>query len=233
VKSEEIPLKDKITIIIPTKNEARGIKDIIIKCSKYSDEIVVIDGHSEDKTREIAESLGAKVYLDNKKGKGAGVRLGIKKASKEIVVFIDADYSHDADDIPRLVRPILDDEADHVSGSRMKGGSDELHGDLQKFMRMIGSDIITLGINYRFGVRLSDTQNGFRAIKREVALSLNLKENITTIEQEMVIKTLKKGYRMAEVPTHEYKRKYGDSSIILRKVWFRYVYSWIKYLFFN
>jgi len=113
------------------------------------------------------------------------------------------------------------------------GGSDEAHGDLYKFIRMWGSDIITLGINYRFNVRLTDSQNGFRAIRRDVARALNLKENITTIEQEMVIKTLKKGYRMAEVPAHEYARKYGTSSIKLRKVMFRYVYSWLKYLFFD
>jgi dolichol-phosphate mannosyltransferase len=90
-----------------------------------------------------------------------------------------------------------------------------------------------LGINYRFGVRLTDSQNGFRAIRRDAALSLGLQENITTIEQEMIIKTLKKGYRITEVPAHEYARKYGDSNIKLGKVWFRYVYSWLKYLFWN
>ena len=112
-------LKDKITIIIPTKNEDRGVRDIIEKCQKYADEVIVIDGHSMDKTREIAESMGVAVYLDNKKGKGDGIRVGIAKATKDIIVFIDADYSHDADDIPRLVQPILDGKADHVSGSRM------------------------------------------------------------------------------------------------------------------
>jgi len=60
---------------------------------------------------------------------------------------------------------------------------------------------------------------------------LGLKENITTIEQEMIIKTLKKGFRMAEIPTHEMKRVAGYSKISLRKVWFRYVYSLVRYLF--
>jgi dolichol-phosphate mannosyltransferase len=131
------------------------------------------------------------------------------------------------------VQPILDDKADHVTGSRGKGGSDELHGDIGKFIRMTGGDIITLGINYRFGVRLTDSQNGFRAIRTAVAKKLDLKENITTIEQEMIIKTIKKGYRICEVPSHEYARKYGDSSIKVSRVWFRYVYSWLKYLFFG
>jgi len=225
--------KNRISIVIPTKNEEKNLKSIITGCKKYSDDVIVIDGHSTDKTREIASGIGARVYLDNKKGKGDGIRVGISKARNEIIVFIDADGSHDPDDIPKLAKPILEGKADHVTGSRMRGGSDELHGDINKFTRMVGSDIVTLGINYRFGVDLTDSQNGFRAIKRDVALALDLKEDITTIEQEMIIKTLKKGYRMAEVPTHEYARKYGDSHIAAGKVWFRYVYSWLKYLFFD
>ena len=224
-------IKDRLSIIIPTKNEARSIGDIITKCRKYSDDIVIIDGHSSDGTREIALGMGAQVYLDAKKGKGSAIRLGALKASKDVLIFIDADGSHDPDDIPRLTEPILSGEADHVSSSRMTGGSDELHGDMLKFIRMLGSDIITLAINYRFNVRLTDTQNGFRAIKKTVALSLGLKEDMTAIEQEMIIKTLKKGYRLAEVPAHEYARRYGSSRIRLRKVWFRHVYSLIKYLF--
>lgn len=81
-------------------------------------------------------------------------------------------------------------------------------------------------------MRLSDSQNGFRAIRGEVLKNLDLEENITTIEQEMIIKTLKKKYRMAEVPTHEYKRKFGKSNIVMRKVFFRYIYSFVKYLYF-
>lgn len=226
-------LKNKISVIIPTKNEEKVIGELISKCREYSDDIIVVDGHSRDNTRKIASETGVSVYLDNKKGKGAGMRLGISKARNEIIVFIDADGSHDPDDIPKLVKPVLEDKADHVTGSRMRGGSDELHGDINKFTRMVGSDIVTLGINYKFGVDLTDSQNGFRAIKRDVARALDLKENITTIEQEMIIKTLKKGYRMAEVPAHEYARRYGTSSIVARKVWFRYVYSWLKYLFFG
>ena len=80
-------------------------------------------------------------------------------------------------------------------------------------------------------MRLSESQNGFRAIRTTVARELGLTENITTIEQEMIIKTLKKGFRMAEVPSHEHKRKMGYSKISVRKVWFRYVYSLIKHLF--
>lgn len=221
-----------LTIIIPARNEEQMIDEIITKCKQYSDDVIVIDGHSTDKTRGIAEKCGATVYLGHGKGKGEDLRLGIEKAKGDILVFIDADGSHNPEDIPKIIQPIIVGRADHVSTSRMRGGSDELHGDISKFIRMIGSDIITLGINYRFGVRLTDSQNGFRAIKKDVVKKLDLRENITTIEQEIIIKTLKRGFRIEEVPSHEYARRYGNSCIVLRQVWFRYVYSWLKYLFF-
>ncbi|NOZ64741.1 MAG: hypothetical protein GXO71_07475 [Caldiserica bacterium] len=81
-------------------------------------------------------------------------------------------------------------------------------------------------------VRITDSQNGFRAIKKEVIQKLNLKEDITTIEQEMVIKVLKKGYRIREVPSHEYARKSGKSKISLWRDSWRYVFSLFRYLYF-
>jgi dolichol-phosphate hexosyltransferase len=227
---KETENKMKISVVIPTKNEENTIGEIIDKCRPYADELLMVDGHSRDKTREIAEKKGVRIVLDGGKGKGDGLRTAIKNVHGDIIVFIDADFSHDPDDIPKLVQPILEGRADHVTGSRMIGGSDELHGDFEKFLKMVGSDIITLGINYRFNVRLTDSQNGFRALLTKVAQELPLKENITTIEQEMIIKTLRRGYKMTEVPTHEYKRRSGKSVIKLRRVWFRYVYSWLRYL---
>ena len=108
----EMTLKDKITIIILSRNEEKTIEKIIAKCRKYSDEVIVIDGHSEDSTPRIAEAMGVKVYPDNKKGKGDAIRVGITKASKDIIVFIDSDGSHDPDEIPSLVQPIIEDKAD-------------------------------------------------------------------------------------------------------------------------
>ncbi|MCX5900181.1 MAG: glycosyltransferase family 2 protein, partial [Proteobacteria bacterium] len=150
----------------------------------------------------------------------------------EITVFIDADGSHDPADIPKLIAPILKVEADHVSASRLIGGSSELHGGFDEFFRLMGSSLITALINWRFKVKLSESQNGFRAIKTDVMKQLGLQENITTIEQEMIMRTLKRGFRMAEVPSHEHTRKMGYSKISVKKVAFRYVYTLIKYLFF-
>lgn len=225
-------LNNKITILIPALNEETTIGEIITRSKKYSDDILVVDGHSNDGTESVSRSLGVRVIFDHKKGKGEAIRSAIPHIEKEITVLIDADGSHDPDDIPKLVQPILENRADHVSGSRLIGGSSELHGGFDECFRLMGSSLITALINHRFKVRLSESQNGFRAIKTSVLKALDLKENITTIEQEMIIKTLKKGYRMAEVPSHEYERRAGASKIKLHKVAFRYVYSMLKYLYF-
>lgn len=221
-----------ISVVICTKNEEQSIEEAVKRAKPYCKEIIIADGGSTDNTIKIAESLGIKVVQDAGGGKGDGIKAGIKAASGEIIVFMDADLSHNPDDIPRLVGPILENKADHVIGSRALGGSEELHGTLERCLRMIASAIITLGINYRFNVSLSDSQNGFRAIMSNLANRLILREKITTIEQEMTIKILIGGFRISEVPSHEYPRKYGNSCIKLQRVWFRYLYSWIKYLFF-
>jgi glycosyltransferase involved in cell wall biosynthesis len=221
-----------VSAIIPARNEERCIGEIIEKTRPFCDEVVVVDGHSNDRTAEIARSFGdgVRVVMDNGKGKGDAVRVGAFAARYDTVVYLDADGSHDPKDIPALVEPIKKGEADLVIGSRGRGGSDELHGDVEKLLRVIGSDIILIGINLRWKQHLTDSQNGFRAIRTDMMRLLDTKENITTIEQEMTMKALKNGLRVSETPTHEYARKYGDSTIHLRKVWFRYIYSFIKNL---
>jgi len=221
----------KVTVVIPTKNEGQMIHEVIEGVRPYADEILVVDGHSTDDTRKLALELGARVELDGGRGKGDGLRMAIEKAKGDILVFFDADGSHEATDIPKLLAPILRDEADLVIGSRGRGGSDEAYGTFGDFVRNTGGHIILLAINYRFGVRLTDSQNGFRAIRVDVARKLGVKENLTTIEQEMLMRCLKLGYRVAEVPSHEYERRYGKSRINLWKVSHIYIWSLVKNLF--
>ncbi|HEX9903054.1 MAG TPA: glycosyltransferase family 2 protein, partial [Acidobacteriota bacterium] len=117
----------KTTVVIPAKNEEQSIGKIIAKCRKYAQEILVVDGHSRDSTARVARRLGARVVQDNGLGKGDGIRVGIQEAKGDILVFIDADGSHDPNDIPELIKPIKQGQADMVVGSRGMGGSDELH----------------------------------------------------------------------------------------------------------
>jgi len=220
-----------VTIVVPAKNEEVCIGDVLAGCRKQCDDILVVDGHSSDRTVEIAREHGARVITDNGVGKGDAIRCSAAHIEREVVVFIDADGSHDPADIPKLVQPIFDGEADHVTGSRLIGGSSELHGGFDECFRLMGSSFITACVNWKFKVRLSDSQNGFRAMKTELLRRLDLTSTITTIEQEMIFKTLAAGYRMGEVPTHEYKRKGGCSKINLLSVWHYYVASLIRLLF--
>ena len=221
---------NRVTVVVPTRDEEGLIGEIIDAVRSSCDEVLVVDGHSRDRTREIAAAHHARVVLDHGKGKGEALRLALEEATGDIVVFIDADGSHEPRDIPALVAPIAAGEADLVIGSRGRGGSDELHGTLEQLIRYIGSQIIMLGINYRWNVRFTDSQNGFRAIRRDVGRSLGLTSNLTTIEQEMMMKALKKGYRVAEIPSHEYKLKWGTSKVVVWKLWFAYVWSFLRNL---
>jgi dolichol-phosphate hexosyltransferase len=216
---------DDLTVIIAALNEAATIEEIVTACHPLAREVIVVDGHSHDRTDVLAAAAGAKVLKDGGKGKGDALRIAIPHITTPITLFIDADGSHDPRDIPRLVAPIAVGTADHVTGSRLIGGSSELHGGFDEFFRLAGSSFVTACFNWKFGVRLSDSQNGFRAIRTEVLQCLDLREDSTTIEQEMILETLRRGYRMAEVPAHEYRRQYGVSHIQVWRAAPRYLWS--------
>jgi glycosyltransferase involved in cell wall biosynthesis len=221
----------RVTVVIPAKDEEGIVGSIVDACRPHGDEILVVDGHSRDRTREIAVEHGARVIADNHRGKGDALRVAIAAATTEIVVFIDADGSHEPADIPKLVEPIRAGRADLVIASRGKGGSDELHGTLEQLIRYIGSQLIMLAINYRWNVSLTDSQNGFRAIRTDVARSLRLTSNVTTIEQEMLMKALKRGYRVTEIASHEYERQWGVSKVVVWRLWAVYLWSFVRNLF--
>ena len=221
-----------VSVVIAAKQEAPSIGRIIERAQRYAGEIIVALGRSTDGTGEIARESGARVIDDGGKGKGDALRRVIPHIRTPVTVFVDADGSHDPEDIPLLVEPILTGRADHVSASRLRGGSSELHGGFDEFLRLTGSSFITACINWRFGCCLSESQNGFRAIRTDVLKRLDLRENSTTIEQEMIIKTLRGGWRMAEVPSHEHPRAHGTSHIRVWRSAPRYGYSLVRYLFF-
>lgn len=219
-----------VTIVVPAKDEAATIAEIVGRCRPWAKEVIVVDGHSQDDTVHRAREAGARVLMDHGKGKGDAIRTSIAAVTTAITVFLDADGSHDPDDVPKLVAPIHAGHADHVSASRLIGGSSELHGGFDEFFRLAGCAFITACVNRRFGVRLSDTQNGYRAIRTDVLRVLDLRENSTTIEQEMVMKTIAAGYRISEVASHESARLHGQSHIHLWRVAPRYGYCLAKNL---
>lgn len=215
----------RVTAVIPALNEAPSIGPVIEGTKAVVEGVVLYDGGSDDGTVDVARGLGVRVVECPERGKGRALVHAFETEEAEIIVFIDADGSHDPDDIPRLAAPIIAGEADLVVGSRITGGSDELENDRGHIIRAIGTHILQAIVNARFRVKLTDMQNGYRAIRRDVGLALKLREPRFCIEQEMVIQALRRGYRVLNVPSHEYRRTAGRSKIRVWAEWPRYVWT--------
>ncbi len=217
-----------ISVIICARNEAGGIAQLVASVKPYCKEIVVVDGHSQDATAALAEEAGARVVLDNGRGKGDAYQVGIRETSEDIQVFMDADGSHDPAEIPDLIRPIEEGRADLVIGSRHRGGSDEWQGDLATWLRAMGSGFLSVVINARWKSSLTDVLNGFRAARRSAAIKVPLRAVDFDVEQHMIVQFLKCGYRVTEVRSHEYCRKWGKSKLpTYRKA---YLFFWRLFL---
>lgn len=205
--------KTKVSAVILAKDEEDTIASVVGKCLPHVNEVLVVDGHSSDRTIEIAEKSGARVISDHGLGKGDGYRVGMSEARGEVLVFLDADGSHDPADIPKLAAPLLTGELDMVIASRWRGGSDDVHPSLAHFIRDMGGNFLSMAISWRFKTEVTDCLNGFRAIRKDAGLSLGLTADDFDIEHEMVMKALKKGLRLGEVGSHEYARAGGASKL--------------------
>jgi dolichol-phosphate mannosyltransferase len=223
-------LVNSVVTVILAKNEELSIADAVSGARRYCERVVVMDGHSGDLTVERARAEGVEVHADPGKGKGAAIRASLSLVQEPVVVFMDADGSHDPADIPRLAAPIAAGDTDLCVGSRFTGGSEELSITVGQLVRTIGNISMNIAINRRWGVELTDTLNGFRAVRREAALEVGLRENIHTIEQEMVMKMLLAGYRVMNIPTHEYRRQHGESHIDIWRQWPRFVWCVVKHV---
>lgn len=205
--------KNKVSVIIPAKNEAEGLKKILQSLKPYANDILVVDGHSTDSTRQITEDYGARYYLDNGLGRGDAVKIGIKKAKNDFLLFFDADGSHNENEIPSLLIPLFDNKADAVIGSRRTGGSFDLNNNFFGILRSGGADFLAYLVNKKFNTNYSDILYSFRAIKKPTAKKLKLKSDGFEIEQELVIKMLKHNFKLIEVPSRENKRAWGKSKL--------------------
>lgn len=205
--------KNKVSIIIACKNEGEGIKKVLESVREYSSDIIVVDGHSKDGTEEIVKQFGARFFLDNKKGRGDALRIGIRKAKRDTLLFFDADGSHDEKDIPNFVRPILENKADLVIGSRRTGGSADIVVNLTGIVRSAGCDFLVAMVNHKYKTNLTDILYSFRAIKASTAKKITLRSDDFGIEQEMVVSCLRSGYSVKEIPSREKARGWGKSKL--------------------
>lgn len=220
--------RERVTTVILARNEEGTIAQAVTDASRWSASVIVMDGRSTDATAANSQECGARVVTDEGRGKGAAIRQSLALCKTEFVVFMDADGSHDPHDIPKLVGPLANGDADLCVGSRFAGGSDELSVSVAQLIRTIGNILMNIAINKRWNVELTDTLNGFRAIRLAAALVVGLKEDTHTIEQEMVMKFLRHGFRVANAPTHEYRRQFGESHIRIWREWPRFVWCVIE-----
>lgn len=172
-----------ISVIVPAYNEALRVGEVVREALAYADEAIVVDDGSADNTVEAAAAAGARVVRQANAGYIAAVKRGFQKARGDVVVTMDADGEHRAEDIPRLVRPIIDGEADLVLGRRP-----EIARLSERFLNWLTG----------FRVKVSDSGSGFRALRRELALQLELKGRC--ICGVSVLESTALGARIAEVP---------------------------------
>jgi len=151
---------------------------VVRECFNYAGKVIVVEGGSSDRTAAAAAAAGALVVRDQGRGKGAALRLAVAQVDTPICVFVDADGSHDPIDIPMLVAPLKSGLADHVTGSRLLGGSDELHGGGDEFLRWPDRPSSLTSSTGAFTPAVG-FPNGFRALRTDVFRTLDLRSRHT------------------------------------------------------
>jgi glycosyltransferase involved in cell wall biosynthesis len=205
-----------LSIIIPMYNEELTVGNIIdrvkaaVERTGLPTEIIVVDDHSYDKSLLVAEKRGVKLYsLKQHLGKGYALRAGFAKAQGDVIVTIDSDGSHMPEELSEVLAPILCDEADLVIGSRYMNHKRVAARRLNAF----GVRMFNYFIELFTGVAITDSQSGYRAMKREVLQSQKLYSGEYEIESEMLVKTARRKFRIAEVPISFEQRTYGRSGV--------------------
>jgi glycosyltransferase involved in cell wall biosynthesis len=197
--------------VIPAKNEAANIPWVLARIPRWVDEIIIVDGLSTDGTVDVARECvpDVMVVLETRRGKGAAVRAGFAAATGDIVVMIDADGSMDPGEIGRYVQSV-EDGADLAKGSRKLagGGSADL-----TLLREFGNRCLLVGANGMFGTRFSELCYGFMALRRSRIAALALVSDGFEIETEIVVRAVRCGLKVAEVPSFEAPRRAGTSNL--------------------
>ena len=188
-----------ITIGIPAFNEEKNIGKVIVTLKKITDDIIVCDDGSNDLTREIAEGLGAKVISHTKNmGYGEAIKSIFNEAKKkevDILVTFDADGQHRPEDIKSVTKPIIDQEAEVVIGSRFLKNET----NMPKY-RKIGVKVLTKVTNMSIKENLTDSQSGLRAYQKKVLQNISLTDSGMGISTEILIKSHQKEFRIVEAP---------------------------------
>ena len=198
--------KPSVSVLVPTFNEEDNIMLLLIEIDRalkdYTHEIIVVDDGT-DKTRDIANDMGAKAYMGFREGLGAAILLGFQHCDGDAVVVMDADLSHSPSDIPRLLKPILQYDYGMDIGSRYVKG-----GDISKWNKHRGlSSRISAAIMFPiFGVR--DANSGFFAFRKSIINGVKLRATSWKMMMEVLVKT---NAKKIEIPIEFTDRQYGKS----------------------
>ena len=224
----------KITALIPVYNEENTIREILrrVQATNLVEEIVVVNDGSTDGTREIlseydGNSLIRVITHEKNLGKGSAVQTGIKNATGEVIIIQDADLEYDPRDYPSLLKPIQEEIAVVVFGSRFLGGARRPI----LFWNMVANKILTLTTNILYNNILTDMETGYKIFRKDVLESIPIHARGFEFEPEFTAKVLKRKARIFEVPITFNPRDYSDGKKIRLKDAFKAMWTLIKYRF--
>ncbi len=191
-------MKHKLSIIIPVYNEEKFIAELYSRVLQVelhtgiSKEVIIIDDGSDDGTKNIIKGFDDEntIIIDKERnsGKGACIRLGLEKASGDIILIQDADLEYDPNEYPKLLDPIISGKAEVVYGSRFKGG--EAHRILY-YWHSLGNKFLTFFSNILTDLNLSDMECCYKVFRREIIQQINLVESRFGFEPEVTAKLAK------------------------------------------
>lgn len=200
------------SVIILTRNEINGVRSVLSHVPKMRDtEVFAVDYRSSDGTVEYMRRHGIPVVQQDIPGRAEAFALGVRHARGKFLVFFSPDGNEDPADIPKLVA-ILQAGSDLAIASRfMRGARNEEDDQLLKF-RAWANRAFTLLVRLFWGGRVTDSINGYRAIRRDAYDRLHIDATGFAVEFQMTIRALKRGLSIAEIPTREGDRIGGKST---------------------
>ncbi len=191
---------NKIAILIPCYNEEKTIASVVqdFRSQLPDADIYVFDNNSKDNTAKEAERAGAIIKKEKRQGKGNVVRSMFRQVDADVYVIVDGDGTYPADRVHELIKPIINDDADMVTGSRLHTESDSRF----KLVNRIGNKLFLFILNSIFKVGITDLLSGYRALSRGVVKSIPVLSSGFEIETELTVKCLERGYRITEIPVN-------------------------------
>jgi glycosyltransferase involved in cell wall biosynthesis len=227
-----LPQGFKLSIVIPVYNEEATIERVLaeVLALPIPKEVIVVDDASTDRTRDIlrqyepAQGLHV-IHKPQNEGKGAALRTGLRCATGEVVVIQDADLEYDPRDILELVHPLIAGQADVVYGSRFLTG----RRPQTSWLHRLGNGFLTRLSNWTTGLDLTDMETCYKAFRRDVLASFEIKQPRFGFEPEVTARIARRGYRVYEVPVRYRPRSYAEGKKIGLRDLFSTLYCIVRY----